>query len=209
MIFCTQLLWKWKSCSAIIQSLPIRFLPYFAHATPVQLPCQEQNFKVIRLVQFGLKWNNLIRTVWGKALVRCVQGMLYWPGEQYQQLVDQLTYNNTPRSVTIGRILVSSSVRINPVGLRNYGNEWLTHLSSEQICICNNASSPPKTQTHATVSSKKDRLTSTSQKTTRAKVPCSRKWLEDGCWPKRSSSLLTSHRAYPGMTRHCDMVRHS
>ena len=33
--------------------------------------------------------------------------------------------------------------------------------------------------------------------------------LEDGCWPKRSSSLPTSHRAYPGTTRHCDMVWHS
>ena len=51
--------------------------------------------------------------------------------------------------------------------------------------------------------------TSTSQQTTRAKVPHSCKGLEDGCWPKRSSSLPTSHRAYPGTTRHCDMVRHS
>ena len=51
--------------------------------------------------------------------------------------------------------------------------------------------------------------TSTSQQTTRAKVPRSCKGLEDGCWPKRSSSLPTPHRAYPGTTRHCDMVRHS
>ena len=51
--------------------------------------------------------------------------------------------------------------------------------------------------------------TSTSQQTIRAKVPPSCKGLEDGCWPKRSSSLSTSHRAYPGTTRHCDMVRHS
>ena len=51
--------------------------------------------------------------------------------------------------------------------------------------------------------------TSTSQQTTRANVPRSCKGLEDGCWPKRSSSLPTSHRAYPGTTRHCDMVRHS
>ena len=50
--------------------------------------------------------------------------------------------------------------------------------------------------------------TSTGQQTTRAKVPRS-KGLEDGCWPKRSSSLPTPHRAYPGTTRHCDMVRHS
>ena len=47
------------------------------------------------------------------------------------------------------------------------------------------------------------------QQATRAKVPRSCKGLEDGCWPKRSSSLPTSHRAYPRTTRHCDMVRHS
>ena len=51
--------------------------------------------------------------------------------------------------------------------------------------------------------------TSTSQQTTRAKVPRSGKGLEDGCWPKRSSSFPTSHHAYPGTTRHCDMVRQS
>ena len=51
--------------------------------------------------------------------------------------------------------------------------------------------------------------TSTSQQTARAKVPRSCKGLENGCWPKRSSSLPTSHRAYPGTTRHCDMVWHS
>ena len=39
--------------------------------------------------------------------------------------------------------------------------------------------------------------------------PRSCKGLEDGCWPKRSSSLPTPHRAYPGTTRHCDMVWHS
>ena len=50
---------------------------------------------------------------------------------------------------------------------------------------------------------------STSQQTTRAKVPRSSKGLEDGCWPKRSSSLSTSHCAYPGTTRLCDRVRHS
>ena len=49
----------------------------------------------------------------------------------------------------------------------------------------------------------------TSQQTTRAKVPRSWNGLEDGCWPTRSSSLPTSHRVYPGTTRHCDMVRHS
>ena len=48
---------------------------------------------------------------------------------------------------------------------------------------------------------------STSQQTTRAKAPRSHKGLEDGCWPQRSSSLSTSHRAYPVTTRHCD--RHS
>ena len=51
--------------------------------------------------------------------------------------------------------------------------------------------------------------TATSQQTTRAKVPRSCEGLEDGCWPKRSSSLPTSHRAHPGTTRHCDMVWHS
>ena len=51
--------------------------------------------------------------------------------------------------------------------------------------------------------------TSTGQQTTRAKFLRSCKGLEDGCWPKRSSSLPTPHRAYPGTTRHCDMVRHS
>ena len=30
-----------------------------------------------------------------------------------------------------------------------------------------------------------------------------------GSWPKVISSLPTSHHAYPGMTRHCDVVQHS
>ena len=50
---------------------------------------------------------------------------------------------------------------------------------------------------------------STSQQTIRAKAPRCWKGREDGSWPERSSSLPTSHRAYPGMTRHFDMIQHS
>ena len=66
-------------------------------------------------------------------------------------------------------------------------------------------SNSPKTWTHASVSSKTERPHLYTSANHKVKLPPSGKGLEDGSSPK-SSSLPISHRAYPGTTKHCDLV---